>query len=96
MMDLESKFTAPLIHPSYDGHFPGRPIVAGVLLLQWVVKAIGRGEPSAMPQVKFLRALGPGEEFVVRWGVNGARVSFRCTSGDQPLAEGILEFGATR
>jgi 3-hydroxyacyl-[acyl-carrier-protein] dehydratase len=94
-MDHESRLAAPLSHPSYDGHFPGRPIVAGVLLLQWVVTAVGRGEPVAIPQVKFLRALRPGDEFRVRWTVDGTRASFRCLCADQPIAEGILEFGTT-
>jgi 3-hydroxyacyl-[acyl-carrier-protein] dehydratase len=96
MTELVIVITAPLTHPSYEGHFPGRPVVAGVLLLQWVAEAVGLGEPSAIPHVKFLRALKPGDQFHVRWSVNGARVSFRCLSADQPIAEGILEFGATR
>jgi len=52
-------------HPSLPGHFPGRPIVPGVVLLDRVVEAIetAHGPLGAvrLPQVKFLQPLLPGE-----------------------------------
>lgn len=85
---------APLEHPCYAGHFPGRPIVPGVVLLELVIEALDRGAPRAVGTVKFLRAVNPGEPFTLRYRGAGPRVSFRCESGAQLLVEGSLTFGA--
>jgi 3-hydroxyacyl-[acyl-carrier-protein] dehydratase len=59
------QFSIPDHHPSLPGHFPGRPIVPGVLLLDRVLEAIeaGHGPLGALrlPQVKFLQPLLPNE-----------------------------------
>ncbi len=53
-------------HPSLAGHFPGSPVVPGVLLLDRVIAAIeakhGAGCAIRLPQIKFLRPLLPGEQ----------------------------------
>ena len=61
-------FTVPADHPSLPGHFPGRPLVPGVLLLERVLDAIEAAHPARgvlgplrLPQVKFLQPLLPGE-----------------------------------
>jgi 3-hydroxyacyl-[acyl-carrier-protein] dehydratase len=91
-MELELQISAPLEHPSYAGHFPGHPIVPGVLLLDLVASALGRGAPRTVNSVKFHRAVQPGESFTLRYRVTGAQLSFRCLAGDQLLAEGSLTF----
>jgi 3-hydroxymyristoyl/3-hydroxydecanoyl-(acyl carrier protein) dehydratase len=91
-MDHELKIEAPLNHPSYDGHFPGHPVVPGVLLLDLVVAAFGRGAPRVIGNVKFHRAVKPGESFAVRYRLTGAQLAFRCVSGERLLAEGSLSF----
>lgn len=54
-------------HPSLPGHFPGRPLVPGVVLLDRVLDAIEAGQagralgPLRLPQVKFVQPLLPGE-----------------------------------
>lgn len=93
-MDLHASLIAPLNHPCYAGHFPGNPVVPGVLLLDLVVEALGRGAPSAITSVKFHRVLKPGESFELTWKSAGARSSFRCTRGTALLADGSLEFGS--
>lgn len=59
------QFSIPHDHPSLAGHFPGRPVVPGVLLLERVLAAVEarHGEAAALrlPQVKFLRPLLPGQ-----------------------------------
>lgn len=59
------QFSIPSDHPSLPGHFPGRPIVPGVLVLEQVLGAIeaAQGPLGAMrlPQVKFVQPLLPGE-----------------------------------
>lgn len=60
------RFTIAEDHPSLPGHFPGRPVVPGVLLLDRVLEAIeiehGAIGPLRLPQVKFLQPLLPGEQ----------------------------------
>jgi 3-hydroxyacyl-[acyl-carrier-protein] dehydratase len=60
-------------HPSLAGHFPGNPIVPGVVLLEAVAhalrEAVGAGaRVTALPSVKFVRPVRPEQavEIVVR------------------------------
>jgi 3-hydroxymyristoyl/3-hydroxydecanoyl-(acyl carrier protein) dehydratase len=58
-------FTIPPDHPCLPGHFPGRPVVPGVVVLERVLDAIeaayGPLPQLTLPQVKFLQPLLPGE-----------------------------------
>ncbi len=59
------KFRIDASHPCLPGHFPGNPIVPGVVLLDRVCAAIDatQGEgPLRLPQVKFLQPLLPEQE----------------------------------
>lgn len=60
-----NEFSIPVDHPALPGHFPGRPIVPGVVVLDRVLAAIeaqhGALGPLRMPQVKFLQPLLPGQ-----------------------------------
>ncbi len=94
-MDHEARIEAPLDHPCYSGHFPGNPIVPGVLLLDLIVARLGRGAPRAIGTVKFHRAVRPGESFIVRFTAAGAQLNFRCEHGSAGLiAEGSLVYGS--
>jgi 3-hydroxyacyl-[acyl-carrier-protein] dehydratase len=94
-MDREIQLQAPLEHSCYSGHFPGQPIVPGVLLLDLVVAQVGRGAPRILGNVKFHRAVTPGESFVLRYRFTGPQLSFRCEHADSGLiAEGNMSYGA--
>ncbi len=90
------RFTIPHDHPSLPGHFPGRPVVPGVVLLDRVFAAIeaAHGPLGAvgLPQVKFLRPLLPGEAARVeleRPDAGAPRWRFRVLRDDGvPLASG--------
>jgi len=83
-------------HPSLPGHFPGRPIVPGVVLLDRVLEAIeathGPLGALRMPQVKFLQPLLPDEAARVELdAVAGApRWRFRVLRGEVLLASGEI------
>ena len=87
-------FTIPADHPSLPGHFPGRPLVPGVVVLERVVEAIERTHgalrPLRLPQVKFLQPLLPGE--VARIELDGAapRWRFRVLRDTTLIASGEI------
>jgi 3-hydroxyacyl-[acyl-carrier-protein] dehydratase len=60
-----NEFRIPADHPALPGHFPGRPIVPGVVVLDRVLAAIeaqhGALGALRMPQVKFVQPLLPEE-----------------------------------
>lgn len=86
---MPSTFTIAPDHPSLPGHFPGHPVVPGVVVLEHVLEAIAaQGTPLAAPlrwpQVKFVAPLLPGQAAEVdlapgaaprhwRWTVRHAR-----------------------
>jgi 3-hydroxymyristoyl/3-hydroxydecanoyl-(acyl carrier protein) dehydratase len=88
------QFTISADHPSLAGHFPGQPIVPGVVLLDRVIDAIeaahGPLPPVRMPQVKFLRPLLPGEAAAVRLEGLAPRWRFRLLRGEDLLASGEI------
>ena len=87
-------FTIRTDHPSLPGHFPGRPLVPGVVVLERVVEAIeaahGPMSTLRLPQVKFLQPLLPGE--TARIELDGAvpRWRFRVLRDATLLASGEI------
>ncbi|MEO8366243.1 MAG: hypothetical protein ABI538_08555 [Pseudoxanthomonas sp.] len=88
------QFIIPADHPSLAGHFPGRPIVPGVVLLERVIDAIemahGELPPLRLPQVKFLQPLLPGQSAAVELKGQSPRWRFRVLRGDDLLASGEI------
>jgi len=67
----ETSRVVPADHPAFAGHFPGRPILPGVVLLAWAVEALEAitGRPAANCEIasaKFLRPVGPGTALTLR------------------------------
>lgn len=86
------RFTVHADHPALPGHFPGRPVVPGVVVLDHVVAAIeaAHGPLGALrlPQVKFVAPLLPGEAAdVALEGVDG-RWRFRVSRNGALVASG--------
>ncbi len=85
-------FVVDAAHPCLAGHFPGNPVVPGVVVLDHVVAAVeaAHGATGAlrMPQVKFLQPLLPGEVATVVLDGTGPRWRFRVLRGDTLVASG--------
>lgn len=88
------QFIIPADHPSLPGHFPGRPIVPGVVLLDRVIEAIeadhGPLPPLRLPQVKFLKPLLPDEHASVELLGEAPRWRFRVLRDHELLASGEI------
>jgi len=87
-------FTIPADHPSLPGHFPGRPLVPGVVVLERVVEAIetthGALGPLRLPQVKFLQPLLPGETARIELDGAAPRWRFRVLREATLIASGEI------
>ena len=79
-------------HPSLPGHFPGHPVVPGVVVLERVVEAIeaAHGPLGALrlPQVKFVQPLLPGQGARIVLEGEAPRWRFQVLRGDVLLASG--------
>lgn len=82
-------------HPAFAGHFPGAPIVPGVVLLDAAVHALqqlmGRAGACQIGAAKFLSPVGPGETLTITLDMTptgGAR--FEITSAGRKVATGTF------
>lgn len=85
-------FRIPADHPSLPGHFPGQPIVPGVVLLDHALAHLTRQQPglrtTRLSQVKFLHPVTPGRLLTLRLRT-GARGDLILTLLDEETA--VLE-----
>ena len=101
-MHFESTLQIPLDHPAFAGHFPGAPIVPGVVLLDAVVHAARINQAEGTPDsvradmcqistAKFLSPVGPGELLTISCErAPSGSVHFTIVSGSRKVATGTL------
>ena len=87
-------------HPTLPGHFPGRPIVPGVLLLDCVLAEAQRWLGTtltlrALPQAKFVAPLLPAEAAHMKLSFEGDELRFEIARATTLLASGTIKV-ATR
>jgi 3-hydroxymyristoyl/3-hydroxydecanoyl-(acyl carrier protein) dehydratase len=97
-MNLVSELRFPADHPAFAGHFPGHPIVPGVLLLDEALAAIAAQlgvslDHCVLTAVKFRNVAGPGQRLQLRIeSVVPGQARFSIESAGQAIAEGSLTF----
>ena len=93
---IEVPLSIPVDHPAFAGHFPGAPVVPGVVLLDEAMAAIGAltgVSHNRVAWVKFLRPVAPGESLLARFSIAaGHVVDFEITTGPHKVASGRLLF----
>ncbi|HTT03058.1 MAG TPA: hypothetical protein VMG11_13320 [Steroidobacteraceae bacterium] len=90
---FETTFSVPVTHPSLPGHFPGAPVVPGVVVLEQVLRAAERWlgssvSVSGISQAKFLAPLLPGVEARALLKMEPVRLSFRIECSGRTIALG--------
>lgn len=89
-----TSFTIAADHPCLAGHFPGHPIVPGVVLLERMIEAVEAGgghDVQGIRRCKFVRPLYPDETCAIEWGPEGDSVRFVCRNAGEVLARGLLQ-----
>jgi len=93
---MESTLHVAADHPAYAGHFPGHPILPGVVLLAEALHAIaeatGRGaERWTLTAAKFLQPVTPGMALTLVHTESGnGGVRFEVRAGERVMASGTL------
>lgn len=91
---FQRMFTVAADHPCLPGHFPGSPLVPGVMLLEQVALALRdwRGERLArVIDAKFVAPLLPAQQAHVALSEANGRVRFEIRRGNDLLARGSIE-----
>jgi 3-hydroxyacyl-[acyl-carrier-protein] dehydratase len=82
----------PAHHPAFKGHFPGAPLLPGVVLLDEMLQAVRAEASWTIASAKFLHPVRPGETLTLEHApplANGA-VRFTIRSAGQAVASGTL------
>lgn len=84
----------PHDHPALPGHFPGAPVLPGVVLLDWAWECCRNALPAdrrllGVQSAKFLRAVRPGDALCIRAVAAALHADFTihlCEAGSETLA----------
>jgi 3-hydroxyacyl-[acyl-carrier-protein] dehydratase len=97
-MKVERTLTIAKDHPALAGHFPGHPIVPGVLVLDEVIETLkhrygDRLHVAGLPAVKLSSPLKPEEVLKITVEPEDAETAaFTCRVGSRLVASGSIRF----
>ena len=96
MATQEAPLAVARDHPAYAGHFPGQPVLPGVVLLAEVLAAVeaSTGQPPQRWEIssaKFLAPVTPGTALALACEPNDSgALRFEVRSGSVVVASGTL------
>ena len=99
-MNNATHWTVPLDHPAFAGHFPGTPILPGVVLLDVALQIIADTSGIALDlceisSVKFLSPVSPGDELVIQHILStSGTIRFDIVAGMRKIASGNIVPGS--
>jgi 3-hydroxyacyl-[acyl-carrier-protein] dehydratase len=97
-MMYERTLTINSDHPALAGHFPGHPVVPGVIVLEEVIQTLREnyGQElviTGMPAVKLSSPLTPEERLTITVESQDADTAvFTCEAGSRLVASGSIRF----
>jgi len=100
MNNNAAHWTVPLDHPAFAGHFPGTPILPGVVLLDVALQAIAAATGIALDlceisSVKFLSPASPGDELLIQHSISASgTIRFDIVAGVRKIASGSIVPGS--
>lgn len=96
----QARFTLFLdpAHPAFRGHFPGDPVLPGLVQVDWAIRlgteAFGDPGPfRALERLRFLEALRPGETVELRITPAPESFAFEYRRGEGKVSSGTARFG---
>lgn len=78
---LDLALLVPADSPWFEGHFPGHPILPGVVQIGWAAEFAARWTgsdtpPTLLERIKFKRPVRPGAGLVLRLHAKAGKLSF--------------------
>lgn len=93
-MDESTTLTIEAGHPALAGHFPGAPVLPGVVLLDEIVRAAESGTGSGhwrIAAAKFVRPVRAGETLTLgQERLPNGSIRFSVLRSGEPVARGLL------
>ena len=94
---FHARFRIGSDHPALPGHFPGNPVVPGVVLLDRVAAALESWRGArivGLPQVKFLAPLLPEQDAEIVLHDAGESIRFSILHTGALIASGIANLAS--
>jgi 3-hydroxymyristoyl/3-hydroxydecanoyl-(acyl carrier protein) dehydratase len=100
-LDHRLPIEVPRDHPALAGHFPGRPIVPGVVLLDLTLAALAQAlhrpeQGVEIRSAKFPSPAGPGDVLELHYSPSAEGARFAVRAGGRTVASGVLVWVGAR
>jgi 3-hydroxymyristoyl/3-hydroxydecanoyl-(acyl carrier protein) dehydratase len=95
-MNNTTTWIVPPEHPAFAGHFPGTPVLPGVVLLDVALHSITEARGIALDlceisSVKFLSPAHPGDELEIQHSLSAiGTIRFEIMAGARKIASGSI------